>query len=580
MSEAHYEFRLRHWEYHKPFRRDPERKLKKNEVLLTEEWSIGCDTEEGSVTAIAADDFRDYLEKSMELSLKRINADGKKVLFLCVDPSIDRGFIIDVEKDHIRIRAGEDKMTFRGSIHVEDIMNLEGIPALPEGQIIRRNICDTRTVHSGTGLDVYPDSELLALLHAGYDMVDLFLVGIDRNRLGYCDFNDVITRAARFGITTVFHNYIRTYIHPDEKDAQEKFDAAYGEIFRRYPGAAAIGLCGEALEFPSKDPATSGKPYSESVVDGIPDTKPSPGWYPCYDYPAYIQGIEKAVHKFKKDAVVSFSTYNWGYAPLEERKKFLEHFPENVRLSVCFEIFSKRKLGKLHTPVMDYTISADKPGYYFESECEEAHKHGISLSGNVNTAGIGWDFGCVPLVPAPHKILKRDLHLREAWKKWDMRDHYTTHHYGWWNSVAADLGKWTMWENYEPDYDELLRKIAIRDYGKKAAKHVLKAWECFSKGMDHYIASNEDQYGPWRVGAAYPFIFQPNISRTMSNKEIKFPTPPIVHFGSCIIKTFYTPYENAEQSPGFLRFPAEIRSLKKMLVCWNRGLAAVKKAVE
>ena len=31
---------------------------------------------------------------------------------------------------------------------------------------------------------------------------------------------------------------------------------------------------------------------------------------------------------------------------------------------MCFEIFSKRSLEGLHTPVMDYTISADEPGYF------------------------------------------------------------------------------------------------------------------------------------------------------------------------------------------------------------------------
>ena len=98
--------------------------------------------------------------------------------------------------------------------------------------------------------------------------------------------------------------------------------------------------------------------------------------------------------------------------------------------------------------------------------------------------------------------------------------------------------------------------------------------------MDHYTASNEDQYGPWRVGAAYPFIFQPNISRTMARKDIAFPTAPHAHFGGRIVKTFYTPYENSEQSPGFLRYPAELRSLRKMLKLWNRGLAEAAKAVK
>ncbi len=269
------------------------------------------------------------------------------------------------------------------------------------------------------------------------------------------------------------------------------------------------GLCGESLEFPSRDPAVTGKSFKESKV--------------------------------------GFSTYNWGYAP---------------------------------SPVMDYTISADEPGYYFTSECSEAAKLGIPISGNVNTAGIAWDFGCVPLVPAPGKLLKRNRCLRKACQEWNVRDHYTTHHYGWWNSVAADLGKWSGWEDFEPDYDELLRKIAVRDYGRKAADYVLKAWKFYDRAMDHYVASNEDQYGPLRVGAAYPFIFQPNISRTMARKDIDFPTAGHAHWGSSIIRTLYMPYENSEQTPGFLRYPSEIRSLQKMLELWNQGLAAAAEAVE
>lgn len=89
--------------------------------------------------------------------------------------------------------------------------------------------------------------------------------------------------------------------------------------------------------------------------------------------------------------------------------------------------------------------------------------------------------------------------------------------------------------------------------------------------MDFYVASNEDQYGPWRTGPSYPFIFQPNISRTMANKEIQFPTAPHAHFGYKIIKTLYQPYENENQSPGPLRYPVELKDLEKMLDCGRRG---------
>ena len=577
--ENNYDFRERHWEVHKPGLRDSERKPKKDEILLDETWTLGYADDADDLVKFAVNDFQDYLLKSMGLSVRIVNKKAPKVLWVQIGKCVKRGFVIDVKKDSVTLTASDRAMSFRGTVHMEDIMSLEGAPVLPIGKIVREPLYRRRSIHSGCGIDEYPDSELIATVHAGYDAINIMVKDIDVTAAGPRNINDIILRAKKFGIETAIFNYIQTPRHPDEAGVQAVFDKVYGDIFKHYPDANEIGLCGESLHFPSKDPHTSGKNHRESVTDGIPDTRPSPGWYPCYDYPAYIQCIEKAVHKVKPTAEIIFSTYNWGYTPLEVRKKFLENFPKRVTLSVTYEIFSQRKLGKLHTPVMDYTISAVEPGYYFTSECETAHKLGIPIQGNVNTAGIAWDFGCVPFVPVPYRWLGRSLNLRKACKDWGVDAHYATHHYGWWNCITSDIIKWAGWKDFEPDYDELFRKIAVRDYGKKAAPHIMKAWKEWSHAMDYYIASNEDQYGPWRVGSAYPFIFQPNISRTMHGKEIKFPTNPHAHFGYSIIKTFYSPFENSEQSPGFLRYPQELKSLEKMLALWETGLAAARKAV-
>ena len=579
-TEKNYDFRFRHFCVHKPGRRDPERTVKEKETLLDASWRLGCSPGASSMVKRAVDDLQDYFSKSMDLSLTITGEKGAKTLWIEEDPSLEAlSFLLEVTHDSITVRAVDGKHALRSMVYMEDVMNLEGAPLLPQGAVKRKSLYRNLAVHSGCGIDEFPNEELNGILHAGYNCIDIFLKDIDTTTMGHCNINDIILRAKEYGISTAFHNYIRCYQHPDDPGAQERFDKVYGEIFKRYPDAVSIGMVGESLEFPSKDPATSGKRYLDSIVDGIPDTRPSPGWSPCKDYPAYLQCIEKAIHKAKPDARMIFSTYNWGWAPLELRKQFLDNFPKNVDLSVCFEIFSQRKLEGLSTPVMDYTISAEDPGYYFKSEAEEAHKRGIRVQGNVNTAGIAWDFGCVPLVPVPYRWLKRSKHLREACKNWGVDTHYCTHHYGWWASIASDIVKWSSWEDFEPDYEELFRKVAARDYGKDAVESVMEAWKIWSEAMGYYIASNEDQYGPWRVGAAYPFIFHPNITRTMTNKEIKFPTPPHAHFGYKIIKTFYQPYENCNQSPGFLRYPAEIRSLEKMLALWNKGLEKAAEAV-
>jgi len=76
MSERNYDFRKRHWEYHKIDRRDPGRKPESGEILLTEDWKIGFAPSCGPIAEIAANDFQDYLRKSMGVSLPLTRTDG------------------------------------------------------------------------------------------------------------------------------------------------------------------------------------------------------------------------------------------------------------------------------------------------------------------------------------------------------------------------------------------------------------------------------------------------------------------------------------------------------------------------
>lgn len=575
--EKNYDFRKRHWEVHKPGRRNPERAVKATEIEICGDWRIGGIGD--VVTENAVKDLQDYLWVSMGVSLKRCSEDGDKTIWITVDETVDRGFILEVCPKGVLVRLCKDKEAFRAIVHLEDLMNLEQAPVLPMGKTVRRPLYDTRSVHSACGLDDYPDTELRATVHAGYDTIVLFVKGFDQTTKGHCDINDIIKRAANFGIGVQLYNYMASFVHPDDPGAQKVFDATYGELFRRYPDAISLRLTGESLEFPSKDPHTTGKKHTDSYQDGIPDTRPSPGWYPCYDYPAYLSCIERAVHSVKPDAEIVYSTYNWSYQPAELREEFLKKLPKGFKVSICFEIQAEGDVEGLRTSVMDYTISQDKPGKYYLSEAAICKKLGIPVQGNVNTSGIAWDFGCVPVVPAPYKLLNRMRFLRTSCEEHGDRDHYAGHHYGWWNSYAADLGKWSAWEDFEPAYEELLHKIAVRDYGA-AADNVMQAWKLWNNAMDYYIASNEDQYGPWRVGVAYPFIFHPNITRTLHGKEIQFPTDPHAYMGHNIIKTFYQPFEVEEQAPGFLRFPAEIRSLEKMEALWKQGVEAIAGAAE
>ena len=592
LQEKNYDFLKRMQQIHIPGRRDHSVKGTENEVLIDESWKIAVSEKPSKKALHAAMDFQDYLLVSMELSLPVIklakgDCSSRCICFLKKEeysdllshaPEKSGSFAVEITKDNVLLCGADDNALLYAMVYLEDRMNLAQAPILPLLSCLREDLTRMRSIHSGAGVDKFPQWQFDAILHAGFNAVDLFLKDIDTVSWGHCDVASLIDEADSYGLGVVLSNYIRSFKHPDDPDAEEFFDSIYGEVARRYTKAKAISLVGESLEFPSKDPATTGKRHRESMTDGIPDTRPSPGWYPCSDYPAYISRIRDAVHRVNPDMEVIFSTYNWGWTPYEVRKKFLENLPEGVTLQITYEIFKQNRKGDLACPVMDYTISAVEPGYYFTSEAEIASSLGIPIRATANLAGCTWDFGTAPYVPVPQRWIRKMLILKQYLEKCGVKSFYDNHHYGWTPNVMNDLEKEIFNVSGEKDLAGFLLKLAERDYGKEAAEKIVKVWEIWSSAMDFYVASNEDQYGPWRTGPSYPFIFQPNITRTMSSKEIAFPTEKTAHFGNRIIKTLYTPYENENQSPGPLRYPRELRDLREMLRIWKEGLALLEEA--
>ena len=583
MSERNYDFKKRMREIHRPERRDFQAVPAANEVEITGDWQLALNPGFALGGKKALFDFQQYLQISMKLSLRIAGAADpicpRIVLRQQALASARGSFMLDVKADEIILSTVDLQGLWSGIVYLEDTMNLREAPFLPLGSQEHKPLIKVRRTHSGCGNDDFPDWQLCAIAHAGFNTIDVFVKDFDKTTRGYCDINDLIERAAEYGLDTFIYNYMTTYKHPEDPDAEQFFDSVYGELFRRYPAAVGIGLCGESLEFPSKDPATTGKRWRDSVVDGIPDTRPSPGWWPCEDYPAYIDGIRRAIRKVKPDAEIILNTYNWGYVPAEQRRKFLAALPKDIIIQVTYEIFKEHRIEGLSCPIMDYTILATEPGEYFTSECTMAHELGLELCSTTNTIGSTWDFGAAPYVPTPYRWIKRFKHLNQALENWGLTRHYETHHYGWWPNMVIDLRKANSLAPREEDLEAYLEKVAIRDYGKTAAPQILSAWRYWSEAMDFYVASNEDQYGPWRVGSAYPLIFQPNITRTMSSKEIQFPTAPQANNGHRIVKTLYQPYENVNQSPGPLRYPKEIKQLEKMLKLWEQGLQIVRSAL-
>ena len=170
----------------------------------------------------------------------------------------------------------------------------------------------------------------------------------------------------------------------------------------------------------------------------------------------------------------------------------------------------------------------------------------------------------MPYEPIPFQWARRYAALLEAHRNWGLCGLMESHHFGWWPSVVNELTKWAYWRPEVP-MEAMAQKLAQREFGPEGAPWAVEAWQHWSEAILDYVPTNEDQYGPFRVGPAYPLL--------LAEDEIEFPSAEYAHFGSMILKTSYRPHD-----PDIL--DGEIACLEAMAARWQQGTAAMGRAVE
>ncbi|MFA6715432.1 MAG: hypothetical protein WC082_05295 [Victivallales bacterium] len=594
-KERPYEFRKDLNQVHRKGRRDFSVIASDNELTVENGWKILIDAAASELLETTAKDLQDYFFAGMNISVMlckvadiaaQIGQNNSIILATVNELKSFAGklpeaksYCLQVNENNILVCGSNERGAAQGAYYIEDLMNLKEAPILEKGKIVRESLFSPRMIHSGWGMDEFPDEHLNAIAHAGMDAILIFAKGPDLTTVGYMDFNDLIDRAAKYGIDVYLYSYLKSLKHPSEKDAAEYYESTYGKLFAACPRAKGVILVGESCEFPSRDTMnTTGKPWN-APNEGIRPLKPSSGWWPCYDYPEWLEMVKASVRKYSPEAEIVFWTYNWGCTPEKDRLALINSLPEDITLQVTFEMFEQIRVENVVKPVMDYSITFPGPGKYFASEAAAAKKKNIRLYAMANTGGMTWDFGTVPYIPVPQQWSKRHDAILKAHDDWGLCGLMESHHYGFTPSVIGELSKWRYWTP-AVGADEILNRIAGRDFGKAAAPHAVKAWSFWSEAMNFVPVANEDQYGPLRIGASYPFIFHPDITRTFGSQVIDVPSVEHAHFGGCIVKTFYHPFENEQQSPGAIRYPVEINALQKAVDIWQNGIDELEKALE
>lgn len=575
--QANYDFRQEMLQWHRPGLRDRSYCPGPDMVAVDEQFSIVIPKNAGEVLITAAKDLQDYLFTSMECSvpLRRVSdlsqIPEKAILVVTAQQlgrqwayeAVSAAYEITVAKNRVTVCGFDERGCAQGCYQLEDRMNHIRAPWLMPGLTQFAPAFSPRMTHSGYGQEQYPEQHLSAIAHAGMDAILLFVKDVDLTQVGYMDFNNTIRQAAKYGLDVYAYSKMKSNMHPEDPRAFDHYNGTYGKLFRNCPGFKGVVLVGESVEFPSKDPRVSPLKYYENTVDGLPTGKPSAGWFPCYDYPQWLEMLQKVIYPHRPDADIVFWTYNWGKSPEAERLALIDSLPKGISLMATFEMFNTRQMDGFQSYAADYTISFPEAGPYFLSEAKRAKERGIRLYTQANSGGLTWDYGVIPYDPFPENWVRRYEAMRDAWEKYGLCGVMESHHFGFWPSFISQIEKILFTRPFVTG-ETALRAVAEELYGPENLEEVLQAWHLLSEAHTYYPCTNEDQYGPFRVGPSYPFI----LDETATIPKV----PYAIHGGNGITIVDYAysyavsyTHESAVHL-GFRqnRITGEIRSLETM----------------
>ena len=584
MAERPYEFRKHLETVHERDRRDPNAKPSPGEFAVKDGFLIALPPDATDLMRFAARDFEEYLDVSMGVSARIVRTKGMSLgaeNVLSAGRSCDyaeadrvklepRGYRIAVNEAGVMLQAADERAFAQALYHLEDLMNLRRAPFLKTGVESRRSVFSPRMTHSGWAVDAFPDGHLAQIAHAGMDAILIFIKAVDCTKgAAYQDVNDVIRRAKRHGLDTYLYSYVVAFVHPDDPGAKETFDSTYGRIAAAYPDAKGIVFVGESCQFPTKDERAQPRTWRDRIPG---DPRPTAGWWPCRDYPDWVRAVKRSIEAHSKGMEIVFWSYNWGRQPLQPRMELIDALPPDVTLQATFEMFEPQvKRNGLTTPIADYSISFEGPGRYFASEAERAHKRGLKLYSMANAGGLTWDYGSIPYQPLPFQWARRYAALRKAHDDWGLAGIMECHHFGWWPSFISELEKEAFTEGGMP-FETHLRAIAARDFGEANVDRALEAWRIWSETARDYVATDDNQYGPFRMGPAYPYNYG---GKRIDKSE--FPCPKHASNGIGIAKlnyldvSAYRPESGERQEIDRDMLAKELELLESMRAALDRG---------
>jgi cephalosporin-C deacetylase-like acetyl esterase len=519
--------------------------FERGDVRLTPQWSIHAESSD-EVVSTAAKDLHNFFQNALGINVN-LSSPGPAIQLRVLPGGVEgvstqEGFRAEVSPDLIRIAALTPRGVMRGVYWLEDEFRLEHRPSLKAGVTIRncrlaRRIT-TAVVPGGDKYTetshplVYTDGLLQRISHSGFNSIWVWVsteeltlhskvfpelndpyAMVRLNRL-----EDVARRARRYGIDV--YVYLSTgYNH----HLPESF-------FEKHPNARGYGwgppMC-------TSNPQV--RQYYSGVVEGLfhhaPDVKglvviyDSEGFWYCGNCERSLKKCPRCSHFTQQEVAAqllitldkamhaaggpSKELIAWNYNVASQWVvRMFSLLPKDIIIQADFDKGMDVVKDGIKNHTEDYNISNVGPPDLFIAEYKAARAQGLRVMAKTEHA-VSQEFIFVPYIPCMEQWYRRIAKIREYdlggfFANWD--------HYGYTPSRPALLIN-RMAFDPAPLQGELLRELALRDFGPAATPFALRAWHDYSEGILEYPYSDAvARYpGPIQKGPSNPFFIDPSI---------------------------------------------------------------------
>ncbi len=421
-----------------------------------------------------------------------------------------KDYQIQVAGDRVAVCGFDDRGAMYGLYNLIARFSLREAPLLPRSlDTVRHSLFRARMTLSGLGWMEWPDRYLATLPLYGFDAIHCSIYRNPNNVPGpgpYWDdirahppgaMKDLLRRTARAGID--FYAPI-VYQYTGDADNVAGLRKLVRDIVTEFPEIRGYVLLTEGFFY---------KRWFGAGGQGSQDLR---DW--AREWARAVAIAAEEAHKINPAIEILPWEYNIDFRPdnTETKAYVMTQLPESVIPLLTFENGKAFELDGQKGYLKDYAINQVGPAEVTQAQLKAARKRGFPAVYAKADTFASWQFGTFPYLPFPYQWYKR----YQALEEWKIDGTLETWSYGFKPNWVAEMRAWYAWSD-APPLDELLRKIARREFGAGNEDGVLAAWKHFSEAIEVYPDTGPN-WGSCNALAS-PLFFEKPKPRAMTQEH-------------------------------------------------------------